>query len=105
MSRPPVTVKLTEPIMAHGEKMTELTIRAPTGKDARIHGVPYQVGHGGALIIDGDAMSRLLVDLCQVPLSSIDSLSFQDWNAAMQAVLGFTGPAQAETPPPVPSQS
>ena len=87
-----VTVTLSKPIEAHGETLTELTLREPSGKDIRTFGMPYRVGaEDGSVIIDAAAMHRYIAGLAAVPPSAVDKMSPLDWTAVMAAVLGFFG--------------
>lgn len=90
-----VTVPLSRPIQAHGEEVTALTLREPTGKDLRIHGLPYRATQDGEIVVDAGAMARLMVELAGVPLSSIDRLSAVDFQAVTGAIMGFFQPAPA----------
>lgn len=94
----PVTLPLTKPVQAHGEVVSTLGLREPTGKDLRIAGLPYKLGADGGIAIDAANMGKMIAQLAAVPTSTVDLLSAPDWNAAAMVVLGFiTG--SAETPP------
>jgi hypothetical protein len=86
------TLSLTTPIKAHGEMVSELTFREPLGKDIRVLGFPFE-GSGengkGRGSVDAAGVSRYIVTLANVPLSSVDQLSAPDWTAAMGLVAGF----------------
>ncbi|MBW6399982.1 phage tail assembly protein [Roseomonas sp. HJA6] len=90
------TVPLTKPIEAHGETLSELTLREPTGKDIRLCGMPFRIGaEDGSIIIDTSAMAKMIGGLAGLPPSAIDKMPPSDWSAAMAAVLGFFGMAPA----------
>lgn len=89
-------VPLSKPIEAHGESMTELTLREPGGKDIRTFGVPYRIGaEDGSVIIDAASVHRYIAGLAGLPPSAVDTMVPADWTAAMAAVLGFFGVAAA----------
>ncbi len=91
-----VTVKLAVPIEAHGETLSELTMREPVGKDIRINGMPFRFhAEDGSIITDAAAVHRYIAALAAVPPSTVDRLAPSDWSAAMAAVLGFFGAAPA----------
>lgn len=91
-----VTVKLAVPIEAHGETLTELVLREPTGKDIRVNGMPFRFhAEDGSIITDAAAVHRYIAALAAVPPSTVDRLAPSDWSAAMAAVLGFFGAAPA----------
>lgn len=94
-----VTIPLTEPVMAHGEELVALTLRAPTGRDFRLCGAPFRLkpdADGNVEVIpDTGNIAKMVVALAGIPLSSVDALSAQDWSAVETAVLGFSAPATA----------
>jgi Phage tail assembly chaperone proteins, E, or 41 or 14 len=86
-------LKLNEPIEAYGEKLHELTLRAPTGKDIRKAGVPFRswsdengTTYNGA---DPAAIAGLLALMANIPPSAVDQLSAPDWLEAMTVVTSF----------------
>lgn len=84
------TIKLAAPITHGSETITALTVSAPRAKHMR--GLKLKLGGGdGQFFVDLDTGS--LVDLagklCNVPPSVIDELSFQDFPAVVDAVMGF----------------
>lgn len=94
-------MKLSRPIQAHGETLTELTLREPTGKDIRTAGAPYKMeftASGGQLMhIDTEAVARLISALAGIPPSSVDQLTAKDFNAAQAEVISFFGDAVPAT--------
>lgn len=90
-------ITLSKPITAHGEELTKLTLRAPTGKDLRACGVPYKLTAEGEMTIEAAGMHRMISALAGVPPSAIDQLAAGDWSGAAMAVLDFITPAQATT--------
>ncbi len=90
----PATVELTTPIQAHGEEVHALTLRPPLGKDIRVIGFPFamaSVGGDTETRFDAKVISRYVVELAGVPLSSVDQLSAADWVEVMGAVTSFFG--------------
>lgn len=89
-----VTVRLAVPIEAHGETLTELVLREPTGKDIRISGMPFRFhAEDGTIVTDTASVHRYIASLAAVPPSTVDRLAPGDWSAAMAVVLGFFGAA------------
>lgn len=82
------TIKLSKAIVAHGEELTELTLREPTGKDIRTCG-SHITGNGRGGSIDTEAIARYISALAEIPPSSVDLLSGADFLKAQSAVLGF----------------
>ena len=93
-----VRIPLSTPIEAHGETLSEITLREPTGRDLRLCGLPYRISmETGEATIDASAMAKMISALAAVPPSTVDRLSAEDWQAAMGAVLGFFGKAAADS--------
>jgi len=92
----PVTVTLSKPVPAHGENVSQLTFREPTGADLAQAGMPVRFG-----LVDGEAgmtinpreMTAMLSRLGAVPATTIAGLSAADWTAAAYAVAPFFVPA------------
>ena len=96
----PVILTLLQPINAHGQDVTTLTIRPPTGKDLRTCGYPFIIGNEGVQIIDAAAIAKLLANCAQIPPSSVDQLSPADWTSGMTAIISFFGqPESAQSAP------
>ncbi len=84
------TVKLTHKVQAHGQEISELVMRQPTGDDAMECGYPFRTttdakGHD-VTIIDTEATSKMISALADVPLSTVRKLVLFDWNQAMQVI-------------------
>lgn len=97
-------VKLTTPIDAHGETLSELTLRKPNGKDIRINGMPFRMNSSDeSIITDSAVVHRYIASLAGIPPSAVDRLSPPDWVSAMSTVLDFFGVGAAvensSTPP------
>lgn len=89
MKSDPIAVLLSRPIQAHGEEVSTLAMREPTGKDLRTMGLPFSFTAGGDTQVDTQAMARAISTLCAVPSSSVDQLSARDFLAASMVVMGF----------------
>lgn len=86
------TIKLRKPIQAHGQTLTELTLRKPIGKEIRVAGMPYvlmNVGEEGGIRISGESCARLISMVAQIPTSSVDQLDADDFNDAAMGIISF----------------
>lgn len=92
-----VTVALTRPVQAHGQDVSQLTMREPTGKDIRRIGMPMAIGEGGAVTILAEPCARYMVELAAVPPSTIDAMPPADFTSCCMAVMSFFGAAPAPT--------
>ncbi len=90
-----ITIKLSAAIQAHGQEVTELTLREPTGDDVIEIGFPYLV-----LIRDGEdhgvevlpkAIYGYISKLSGIPLSSAKQISLRDVNHLQGLIMGFFG--------------
>ncbi|MCQ8279925.1 phage tail assembly protein [Acetobacteraceae bacterium KSS8] len=92
----PVTVRLSQPIQAHGESHTELTFRPPTGKDFR--------DAGASRLPDGAADTmwdyRLIGGCCGVPPSTIDAMPVRDVLKLNRILRDFLADTMDETSSP-----
>lgn len=84
-----MTIKLTEPIQAHGEERSEITLRPPKAADVNACGYPLRLLSGGVTTFDAPAISALIARLGNIPPGSVDHLGMRDWNACMQEILNF----------------
>ena len=87
---------LSKPIQAHGETLSALTFREPTGADLVKCGLPFSLAvDGTAAKVDFDtrAAAQWIAALAAIPPSSVAQLSFKDMAAAMMTVAGFFGEA------------
>ena len=82
-------MKLSKPIQAHGQEVTDLNFREPTGSDITRDGFPFKIENGGVRVIDTQAVSRLISSLASIPPSSVGALSIVDYSRAMGEVMGF----------------
>lgn len=93
-----ITIKLSKPVKAHGEDVSELTLREPTTKDVRDLGFPYAIDIEGQsrLIFDANVVAKYVVKLAGVPMSSVDQLQLPDFQALQGVVQGFFGRSEAD---------
>ncbi|MGC2415895.1 MAG: phage tail assembly protein [Stellaceae bacterium] len=91
-----VTIRLTKPIRAHGETLSELTLRPPTVKELRSAGSPFKGSGTGAIAPDYEACANLLSMICAIPHPSVDELAARDFNLLSMTLVGFTVGATAE---------
>lgn len=95
------TVTLATPIEAHGETLSELTLRTPNGKDIRVTGMPFRMSSSDeSIITDAAVVHRYIANLAGIPPSAVDRLSPVDFFAAMGVVLGFFGVQPGDAAPP-----
>lgn len=79
---PGYTLELTRPVEAHGQQMTKLTFREPTGRDLLTIGNPVifdPISTPPKIIHDERRMNEMMSALAGVPPSSILALTPQDW--------------------------
>jgi hypothetical protein len=88
-------MKLSAPIQAHGQEITELTFRRPTGGDVAAAGFPFTftvVEDGGTSISpNAPAITALISRLGNIPLSAAKALPFNDWMGCMGELFSFFG--------------
>ncbi|MDP0880687.1 phage tail assembly protein, partial [Klebsiella variicola] len=83
-------VKLSAPIEAHGEQLSELTIRRPTPQEARaIKALPYKIDKDEAVSIDLDIAAKYIVVCAGIPSSSVNQLDLADLNSLSWQIAGF----------------
>lgn len=84
------TFKLSHPIKAHGEELTELELRRPTPQEARaIKLMPYTLGENGQPIADLETASKYLSVCAAIPPSSVNDLDLADLNTLTWTIIGF----------------
>jgi len=88
-------MKLTRPITAHDQELSEITLREPTGQEILDIGFPYLiiVGEGDetAMEIRSKTIGKYISKLAGIPPSSVGQLSGADLSGLMAVVLGFFG--------------
>ena len=99
-----ISIPLTQPLKAHGEEITELTLRQPKAKDCAQIGLPYTIkmddDGGQQMVINAAIAARFLSQLAAVPTSTIHAMTVADFNAAIGVLLGFFGEAPGGTAAP-----
>lgn len=86
-----IVIKLSEPIEANGEIITEITLQQPRAKHMR--GLPVGAISMGALL-------NLASEVSGVPPSSMDKLTGGDAMKVVEAVGNFLAGGPGETPSP-----
>ncbi|MHC8399481.1 phage tail assembly protein [Pseudomonas sp. MDT1-17] len=83
-------VKLQVAIEAHGEPLTELTLRRPTVQEVRaIKALPYRIDKNEEVGLDMDVAAKYIAVCAGIPPSSVNQLDLADLNALSWAVAGF----------------
>jgi len=82
--------KLQAAIEAHGEPLTELTLRRPTVQEVRaIKALPYKIDKNEEASLDMDVAAKYIAVCAGIPSSSVNQLDLSDLNALSWAVAGF----------------
>jgi len=88
------SVKLSTPVMAHGEEVTQLTLREPNVEDQMDLGQPFLIivsdGETGVKI-QNKVIAAYVVRLAGVPLSTVKKLSTEEFQKCQAVVMGFFG--------------
>lgn len=83
-------VKLQLPIEAHGDQLSELTLRRPTVTEVRaIKALPYRIGKDEEVSLDMDVAAKYIAVCAGIPPSSVNQLDLADLNSLSWAVAGF----------------
>ncbi|CNF16066.1 Uncharacterised protein [Yersinia rohdei] len=80
---------LTAPISAHGEEITEIEMRDPTGKDVREIGYPYQLNPDESVKLLSAVVCKYITRLGNVPPNAVDTIHPADLNTAGWLVARF----------------
>lgn len=95
------TFTLSKPILAHGQELSELTIREPDGDDVVELGFPYLIIMGSGDEVGVEIRARIIYGyiskLCGIPLSSAKQLAITDVNALQSVIMSFFGDAMPAT--------
>ena len=84
------SVKLQVAIEAHGEPVTELTMRRPTVQEVRaIKALPYKIDKNEEVSLDMDVAAKYIAVCAGIPPSSVNQLDLADLNALSWAVASF----------------
>ena len=87
-----ITVKLSQPIEAHGEKLEELKLREPKGRDMIRCGIPYEIEQRDTGPVSRAVMGSVanyISVLAEIPPSSVAEMCVEDFSRAMVVVMGF----------------
>ncbi|MDN5397972.1 MAG: phage tail assembly protein [Pseudomonas sp.] len=96
MSEP---IKLSGPIEAHGEQVSELTVRRPTVQEVRaIKALPYKIGKDEEVTLDTEVAAKYIAVCAGIPPSSVNQLELTDFNELCWEVAGFF--MKSAPPPP-----
>lgn len=82
-------IELSAPIQAHGEQVTKLDLKKPTGEQVCRLGLPYTMAPEGDVSINMKKVKGYLSELCAIPASSIEQMEPADLNNAAWQVAGF----------------
>ena len=96
-----VTVQLNKPITAHGEEVSQITLREPTTKDVIELGLPTLIvisedGKSTGVEVRQKVAARYIMKLAAIPLGAVESMSMQDFSSCTAAVMGFFGQGDGE---------
>ena len=84
------SVKLQVAIEAHGEPVTELTMRRPTVQEVRaIKALPYKIDKNEEVSLDMDVAAKYIAVCAGIPPSSVNQLDLADLNSLSWAVASF----------------
>ena len=83
-------VKLQVAIEAHGETVSELTMRRPTVQEVRaIKALPYKIDKNEEVTLDMDVSAKYIAVCAGIPPSSVNQLDLSDLNSLSWAVASF----------------
>lgn len=83
-------MKLSAPIEAHGESITELTLRRPTVQEVRtIKALPYKIDKNEDVSLDMDVAAKYIAVCGGIPPTSVNQLDLADLNSLSWEVAGF----------------
>ena len=97
-----ITIQLKKPIKAHGEEVSEITLREPVTKEVIEIGQPMLIivgdeGKSTGIEIRQRVVARWVSKLAGIPMSSVEALSLGDYSRCTAAVMGFFGDGDGET--------
>ncbi|WP_434626193.1 phage tail assembly protein [Pseudomonas sp. Z1-29] len=82
--------KLQVAIDAHGEPLSELTLRRPTVQEVRaIKALPYKIDKNEEVSLDMDIAAKYIAVCAGIPPSSVNQLDLVDLNALSWMVASF----------------
>ena len=82
--------QLSKPITAYGEEVSELELREPTTKDARIvNALPYTFQDASGIpALVPQACARYIERLASLPASAVDQIALVDFNTLSWEIAG-----------------
>lgn len=94
-------IKLSKAIKAHGDEVSEITLREPITKDIIELGLPTLIipgddGQSTGVEIRQKVVARYISRLAAIPMGSVESLSVKDFSLCTAAVMGFFGSGDGE---------
>ena len=97
-----VVITLKTPIQAHGEEVSEITLREPTTEGIIEIGLPTLMvvsedGSVGGVEVRQKVIARYIMKLAAIPMSSVKALSVADFSTAQAGVMGFFGIGSSAT--------
>lgn len=89
------TIKLIKPILDDGKEVSELKMREITAGDIIKYGMPVDISTDSDVTrVNTKAIGGYISDLCNIPPSSVKSLSPQDFMSLTAEISGFFGTGQ-----------
>ncbi|MCZ0823713.1 phage tail assembly protein [Dickeya solani] len=82
-------LKLSKPIMAHGERLHVLELREPTYDEVQKFGLPFSYGSDGSVKIDTGPALNYIPALASIPPSSAKQLALNDITTISLTIVGF----------------
>lgn len=99
----PIKLDLVEPVLAHGQEVTTLEFKRPTGATIRRCGAPTKIqrieGGEPVVLLDMDSYARYVSECAQIPGPSVDALCAEDFFACVGVIDGFFGQSKTQKKP------
>lgn len=97
-----ITIQLKRPVTAHGEQVSEITLREPVTKEVIEIGQPMLIvvgedGKSTGIEIRQRVVARWVSKLAGIPMSSVEALGLGDYSRCTAVVMGFFGDGDGET--------
>ncbi|EOC1456633.1 phage tail assembly protein [Cronobacter sakazakii] len=89
-------ITLSQPVMAHGEKLHVLELRPPRFDEVEALGFPFNVGADGAMKIDSAVALKYISALAGIPRSSAEKLALRDVFMISMHIMGFFTSSETE---------
>lgn len=96
-----VTVKLSKPLTAHGEEVTEITLRQPIADDVMQIGVPQLLipsadGESVGIEVRAKLIGQYITRLGSIPPSSVKQMALGDFQRCQAVVMSFFAEGDGE---------